>query len=77
MTKQWKLGADLHEQDNLLDGFTFEDVITALHCGEKTINPAAVHRVVHDMLAGRLQDLYTLIYNNTDAIINRATKGRD
>ena len=77
MDKAWKLGIDLNECDNLLDGFSFEAVITALHHGEKVINKAAVRRVVKDILESQLQDLNCLLENNMSEIIKRAKKGRE
>jgi len=77
MDRTWKLGVDLAGYDNLLDGFTFGTVITALHCGEKVIDEKAVRKVVKEILDSQLQDLDFLIENNMDKIIAQAKKGRD
>jgi len=77
MDREWKLGVDLHETDSLLDGFTFESVITALYCGEPVIDESAVKRVVNDILKSQMQDLNCLLENNMNEIIKRAKKGRD
>ena len=31
-SKRWKLGDDVSAEDNILDGFTFKDLILAVHC---------------------------------------------
>ena len=77
MEKVWKLGIDLNECDNLLDGFTFEQVITALYCGEKIIDKKSVKRVIKEILESQLQDLNCLLENNMNEIIKRAKKGRE
>ena len=76
MDREWKLGEDIHELDNLLDGFTFDCVITALYCGEKVIDEAAVNRVVKDILDSQIQDMRFLIENNMHEIIKRAKRER-
>lgn len=72
MDREWKLGDDLHEQDNLLDGFTFDDLITALHCNEPVVNATVVKRTVKEILEQHLEDLNYLIDNNMDEIIQRS-----
>jgi uncharacterized protein YqgV (UPF0045/DUF77 family) len=77
MEREYKLGKDLNETDSLLDGFTFEDVITAVRCGEEIINSATVRRVVSDILENQKQDLHSLLRANMSEIIKRAKKGRE
>jgi len=77
MEREWKLGTDIDEYDDLLGGFTFESVITALYCGERVINEAAVNRVVKDILTSQMQDLDFLLKKNIDEIIKRAKRGRE
>jgi len=77
MERQFKLGVDVNEYDSLLDGFTFGQVIDALHCGEKVINETAVRKVVQDILNSQLQDLYTLLDGNLGEIVKLASKGRE
>jgi hypothetical protein len=74
---EYILGKDVHEKDNLLDGFTFEGIITALHCGEPVINEKVVRKVVLDNLHRCIQDLNHLVDINMDEIIKRALAGRD
>ena len=76
MDKSWKLGVDVHEKDNILDGFTFEDIIIALHCNEPSINEATVRKTVKLIMEQRLQDMNILIDINMNEIIKRASKGR-
>ena len=60
----------------MLDGFTFEDVILALHTCS-TIDTDAAVRVVKDIISQRLQDLEYLFDNNIDIILAEAMKGRE
>lgn len=75
--RQWKLNEDMHPQDYILDPVTFQQVIDALHCNEKTINENAVWGVVREIIDSRLQDFYFLIGNNINEIIAEAKKGRE
>ena len=77
MERQWKLGEDMHKNDNIFDPITFEQVITALHCNERIIDEHAVRKVVRDMMASRMQDFHYLITNNMQEIIAEAKKGRE
>lgn len=74
--RAWRLHDDLIPSDNLLDGFTFADVILALHTCPK-VNPASAAAVVKDILSQRLQDMEYLLKNNLDIIIAEAMKGRE
>ena len=76
MEKQWKLGEDMHQSDNIFDPITFEQIITALHCNEKTLDRKAILKVAKEMLDGRLEDFYFLLVNNENEIIAEAAKGR-
>ena len=77
MEQAWKLGEDLCAQDSLLDGLTFDDLILAVHCSCRTATPAGVRKQLNEMLAGRIQDMNSLVENNMEAIIIAAMKGRD
>jgi diketogulonate reductase-like aldo/keto reductase len=77
MGRQWKLGIGVHEQDDLLSGFTFESLITALHCGEKVIDVDAVYKTVDRMVEIAMQDMNFLLRSNIVEIIRRAMKGRE
>lgn len=76
MDRQWKLGEDLAEVDNILDPITFDDVILALH-HERTINEKSLKMVVKDIMDQRMQDFEYLLENNIDEIIARAKRGRE
>ena len=41
MERNWLLGDDLAACDNLLDGITFDDIITQVHCNCRNITPDA------------------------------------
>ena len=77
MYRQWKLGEDMHPNDNIFDPITFEQIITALHCNERVINENAVWGVVREIIDSRLQDFHYLIENNINEIIAEAAKGRE
>ena len=74
--RQWKLNEDMHRNDAIFDEITFRDIIDALHSGERVLDEKAVHRVVKDILDGRMQDFKFLIENNISEIIAEAAKGR-
>lgn len=76
MERQWKLGEDVSEHDNLLDGITFNQLIVSLHSGSERVTPAEVRKVVKDMLEIQLEDMWFLVDKNMDEIIKRAMKGR-
>lgn len=76
MEKKWKLGDDLDRYDDLLYGFTFDDLILAVHCNCRKITPEAVLREAREILDSRMQDYRFLLENNLDAIIEEAKKGR-
>lgn len=74
---KWKLGEDMHREDSIFDPITFEQIITALHSGERVIDPKAVRKVAKEILDGRLEDFYFLLLNNEAEIIAEAKKGRN
>lgn len=76
MENKWKLGDDLDRYDNLLDGFTFDDLILAAHCNCREITPEAVLREAREILDSRMQDYRFLLENNLNEIIAEAKKGR-
>lgn len=75
--REWKLGNDLSTSDNMLDGFTFDDVILAVHHNCREITPDQVRQQVHEILANRLEDLNYLLENNIEEIMQEARKGRE
>ena len=70
---RWKLGMGAHEKDGLLQGFTFEDLITAIHCNEPVKDEAAVRKVVAELLEEQITNMYELLEYNMDEIIERAS----
>lgn len=74
--KRWKLGDDVSVEDNILDGFTFKDLILAVHCNCRRITPDAVKRELKDMMESRMEDLNYLLEHNMSEIIAEAKKGR-
>jgi len=76
MFGEWKLGIDLITDDNLLDGISFNDLITAVHCNCRKISTASVVKELHSILDQRMQDMWFLLENNMDAIIKEAKRGR-
>lgn len=76
MEREWRLGEDLFPEDNLLDGLTFNDLILAVHqC--RTVNSAAVHATLNEIMSQRRQDMMYLLENNMDVIIQKAMEGRE
>ena len=76
MDRNWQLGDDLSEHDNLLDEFTFQDLITAVRCNCPVVDFKAIERCVHDIIDGRLEDMWFLVENNAVEIAEEATKYR-
>ena len=77
MGEQWKLGEDLNNEDNILDGITFADIILAAHCNCKEITPAAIIQEFRDFLEIRMTDAEFLLANNMGEIIAEAKRGRE
>ena len=71
------LGKDLIPKDNLLDGFTFEEVIDSLVCNEPDISEATVMRVINNMLQENIENMNALVKNNLPEIIKRVIESRD
>lgn len=69
MDRAWKLGDDLISSDNILDGFTFDDIILAVRCNCSTIDVAAVLRTAREIMDQRMEDYYYLLNNNVKEII--------
>jgi len=70
--KQWKLGIDLHINDNLLDGITFHEIITAVQHNCPVIKELTVRHQVLSILNDRITDMRFLCENNMEAIITAA-----
>lgn len=75
--RNWELGDDLLESDNLLDPVTFESVILAVHCNCPVVDRKSVEETIREIMEERLSDMRFLLSKNMDAIIKAAKKGRD
>ena len=69
MDRAWKLGDDLIPSDNILDGFTFDDIILAVRCNCRKVDRAAVLKTAREFLEMRMEDYYYLLNNNLDQIV--------
>ena len=69
MYRAWKLGDDLIPSDNILDGFTFDDIILAVRCNCRTVDRAAVLKTAREIMDQRMEDYYYLLNNNVKEII--------
>lgn len=74
--KNWRLGDDLYTDDNLLDGFTFYDIILQVHHNCRNITQEAVMGEIRYLVNSRLDDMYELLARNMDVIMAEARKGR-
>ena len=66
-----KLGIDLHENDSLLDGISFNDLIVTLQCNEEEINEATVIATAREITDLNMRDFQFLLKNNMGEIIKR------
>lgn len=74
--KQWKLGEDMFQEDNILDGITFYDVILAVKCNCPVINEKAVRDTYREIFEQRLEDATFILRKNIDEIIKQAEEMR-
>ena len=72
MDKSNRLGAGIHQKDDLLAGFTFEDIIITLQSNEATIDEKAVFKVAQELLGERMKDFNFLLEQNVPEIIKYA-----
>jgi hypothetical protein len=75
--KEWILGKDVHEQDNMFDGFTFDDVITAMVCNEPVLDTSALLKTVITIFEQRMDDYRELLKRNQKEIIKAAQSRRN
>ena len=75
--RQWKLGEDLFPEDNMLDGFSFEDMIVLVKCNCEELTPANARKELEQMLASKLEDMYFLFDKNIDKILEIARSRRN
>lgn len=76
MERNWKLGDDLITKDSVLDGFTFDDLILAVH-QSRVINENAVFTALNEILHQRIQDMNYLVSHNIQEILAAAKEGRE
>lgn len=74
---EFRLGEDLSLEDNLMDGFTFEDIILQVHCNCRNINEKSVRQEVKELVLLRMEDMTELLDRNIDVIMKEAMKGRE
>lgn len=74
--REWKLGADLSVEDNLLDGITFQELITTVRCNCPDVTPDAIREEVDEIIKIRMQDMEYLLENNLEAIAAEVKKER-
>lgn len=58
-----------HSKDSLLDGFSYEDLITAVQSNETEVNERTVIKVFDEILQSQLTDARELLISNMDNII--------
>ena len=67
----------MYMADNLLNGFTVSQVVDALHNEPGPLTEEVLKKVVNDMLATQLEDLWAIVNENDEEIIAAAYKGRE
>lgn len=63
--------------DSLLDGFTLRQVVDALHNEPGPLTEEVLKKVVNDMLAPQLEDMWVIVHENDEEIIAAAYNGRE
>lgn len=76
MEREWKLGEDLGFTDNVLDGITFEELVTTVQCNSKVLDKKAVMLAAKQILEIRLQDMMYLAERNADLVAAEAKRRR-
>ncbi len=74
--RQWLLGEDLAEQDDILDPITFDEVIMSLHANGGEISEKSVKKLMKEIVDIRMQDAMFLLNKNMATIIDRALGDR-
>lgn len=69
--RQWKLGDDLTETDNILDAIMFEELITTVRCNCKDISEKNVKETMNEILRFRTDDMKELLSRNMAEIMER------
>lgn len=76
MNQKMKLGVDLCLQDSILDGISFEELITTVRCNCKDVCAKNVQAEARKLLNHRIQTMNDLITGNIDAIIEIVLQNR-
>lgn len=63
--------------DNLLDGFTLRQVVDALHNEPGPLTEETLKKVINEMLAPQLEDMWAIVHENDEEIIAAAYNGRE
>ncbi len=74
---KWKLGLGQTTSDSVMDGFTFDDLITAIQSNCKEITEDDVWEQAMSIIRGQMEDMKYLIETNMEQIINAAFAGRE
>lgn len=73
MEREWKLGEDVFEEDNILDGITFKELIDTLHANYgSNVTLDKVKKTLRDIELMHLEDMWNLYDINKDEIKKRA-----
>lgn len=71
--REWKLGKDLYEEDNVLDQISFKELIDTLHANYgKDVTVKKVYAEFMSIKSMHFDDALFLLRNNMDEIIKRA-----
>jgi hypothetical protein len=60
---------NIHVLDSLFNGFTFEDLLTAIQCNEKIIDKTTIKKVFNELLEENLRNAKALLNQNIDKIL--------
>lgn len=64
-----------HPEENLLDGFTYSDLILGLRCGKlQNRNLEGAKKLAKEILEQRLQDMWYLLELNFDQIMKEVER---
>ena len=66
-----------HVLDNLLDGFTHDDLITAVISNEPIINEQTIKKVFNEMLQAQLNDAKALLKANMQEVLKICKDNRE
>jgi hypothetical protein len=62
--------------DSILDGITYNDLITTIQSNEKEINEQTVQKVFSEILNSQLEDAKNLLKENMSRIVELSRKKR-